>query len=64
MTMPYDGRGRVAPVYEPGALSPEEFETQFVEVLVREVLDSGTPVGLPEGLTPAAARRYHGTFLK
>ena len=64
MTMPYDGRGRVAPVYEPGALSPQEFEIEFVEALAGEVLASGTPVGLPEGLTPAAARRYHGTFLK
>jgi len=64
MTMPYDGRSRPTPVYEPGTLSPEAFETEFCDALMRQALSGGAQGGVPAGLTPEAARRYHGTFLK
>jgi len=64
MTMPYDGRSRPTPVYEPGALPPEEFETEFCDNLVRTMLQLSPGPGMPDGMEPAQARLYHGTYLK
>ncbi len=64
MTTPYDGRSRPTPVYEPGALSPQEFETAFCEALVRILVESGVSSAIPKELDPAGARLYHGTYLK
>lgn len=64
MTTPWDGRSRPTPVYEPGALSPEEFETAFCEALVRTMIEQGLSSAIPPELDPAGARRYHGTYLK
>lgn len=64
MTMPYDGRSRPTPVYEQGALPPKEFETEFCEALVGTMLKLSPGPKMPDGISPEAARRYHGTYLK
>ena len=64
MTLPYDGRSRPTPVYREGALPPDEFETEFCESMMRTALAILPQPGMPPGIAPAAARRYHGTFLK
>jgi pyrroloquinoline quinone (PQQ) biosynthesis protein C len=65
VTMPYDGRSRPIPEYEPGALSPEEFEAEFCDALVSAQLEFNERDMLPfRDLTPEQARRYHATFLK
>ncbi|HET6954555.1 MAG TPA: iron-containing redox enzyme family protein [Acidimicrobiales bacterium] len=64
MTMPYDGRSRSAPTYEPGALPPDEFEAEFCDTLIGALLASGITPGMPDGMTPEVARRYHATYLK
>jgi pyrroloquinoline quinone (PQQ) biosynthesis protein C len=63
--MPYDGRSRPTPVYEPGALPPLEFENEFCETLMRTVLENAPPGSrMPDGMTPQQARVHHGTYLK
>jgi pyrroloquinoline quinone (PQQ) biosynthesis protein C len=64
MTMPYDGRCHPTPTYEPGTLSPDEFETAFCEALVATILEIGPAPRWPEGLSVEQARIYHGNYLK
>lgn len=64
MTMPYDGRGRVAPAYDDSALPPEEFEAEYVDRLMRMWIDHMPQVGPPPDCTTEEARRFHATYLK
>ncbi len=64
MTMPYDGRSRPTPIYEEGALPAAAFEVELVEALVRAQLELTPGPGMPDGIAPETARRYHGTYLK
>jgi pyrroloquinoline quinone (PQQ) biosynthesis protein C len=64
MTLPYDGRSGVAPAYQPGALSPEEFQDEYVEAIVKTFMRHVPKPGVPEGLAPEDARRFHGNLLK
>jgi pyrroloquinoline quinone (PQQ) biosynthesis protein C len=64
MTMPYDGRSRPTPVYDAGALPPDEFELKFCEALIGAILEIGPSPAMPEGITPEEARLYHATYLK
>ncbi len=65
MTMPYDGRPRLAPERnDPTALSPEEFETDFCEALVSTLMATGIKPGPPAGLDHEKARLWHGTYLQ
>ncbi|MBW1882450.1 MAG: iron-containing redox enzyme family protein [Deltaproteobacteria bacterium] len=64
MTMTYDGRSRLTPTYEVGALPPEQFETEYCDNLMRVWLEHMPQVGPPEALDPPDAQLFHGTYLK
>ena len=64
MTMPYDGGCRSTPTYEVGALSPEQFETEYCDNRVRVWIQHMPQVGPPQLLDPPKAQLSHGTYLK
>jgi len=64
VTMPNDGRSRLAPQREPGALSPADFETEYCDLLMSTWIAHMPQVGPPPGLEPERARVFHGTYLK